>query len=115
MHLAIEDRIIRYGVDGALHGPAIVMEHGMCPDAGVKSTVSFIGKMLKFRLAEIGTPIPIVAGSSGPSTTRAYLSEIARSLPFGGFAEVAGARHFPDVKRPDAFNRLYVGWLKEHQ
>src|SRR6185312_13088640 len=40
---------------------------------------------------------------------------IAELIPGGRYEEIANARHFPNVERPDVFNRIMMDWLKAHR
>jgi 3-oxoadipate enol-lactonase len=41
--------------------------------------------------------------------------DFAPRLPGARYEEMAGCRHFPNVERPDEFNRIMMGWLEGHK
>lgn len=63
------------------------------------------------RLPSLSVPTLVVCGEHDHAVPPAEGERIARLVPDGRFELVAGARHLPNVEKPDAFNRLLVGWL----
>lgn len=66
------------------------------------------------RLHTIGTPTLVVCGDEDPGTPPERNKLIAAKIPGGRYEEIAAARHLPNVERPDAFNRIMLGWLAAH-
>lgn len=63
----------------------------------------------------IKTPTLVVCGDGDEGTPPAGNRQIAESIPGGRYEEIADARHFPNVERPDAFNRIMMPWLAQHR
>ena len=64
------------------------------------------------RLPSVKTPVLVVCGSDDQGTPPAENKRIAGLVPGASYEEMAGARHFPNVEHPDAFNRIMLEWLK---
>ena len=63
------------------------------------------------RLPEVATPVLVLCGDQDPGTPPAENRRIAALVRQGSYAEIAAARHFPNVERPDVFNQHMMGWL----
>jgi 3-oxoadipate enol-lactonase len=64
------------------------------------------------RLPSLKLPVLTVCGSEDQGTPPAANKRIADLVPGGRYEEIAEAHHFPNVERPDAFNRIMMGWLE---
>jgi 3-oxoadipate enol-lactonase len=64
------------------------------------------------QLSSLRVPTLVVCGAEDPGTPPAGNKKIAELVPGGRYEEIASARHFPNVERPDAFNRIMMGWLE---
>lgn len=64
------------------------------------------------RLPQIRVPTLVVCGDDDPGTPPAENRRIAGLIPGARYEEIAAARHFPNVERPGAFNRLMTDWLR---
>jgi 3-oxoadipate enol-lactonase len=63
------------------------------------------------RLHTVKTPTLVVCGDEDPGTPPERNKFIAAKIPGGRYEEIAAARHLPNVERPEAFNRIMLGWL----
>jgi 3-oxoadipate enol-lactonase len=63
------------------------------------------------RLPTIKVPTLVVWGADDPGTPPAGNKLIVSQIPGAKGEEIPGARHFPNVELPDAFNRIMMGWL----
>jgi 3-oxoadipate enol-lactonase len=63
------------------------------------------------KLPSVRTPTLVVCGDDDQGTPPAGNKRIAELVPGGRYEEIAKARHFPNVERADAFNRIMLGWL----
>jgi 3-oxoadipate enol-lactonase len=57
-------------------------------------------------------PTLVVCGANDPGTPASENRRLAGLVPGGRYEEIANARHFPNVERPEAFNRIMMGWLE---
>jgi len=73
------------------------------------------GAILNFdfvpKLPEIKAPALVVCGADDEGTPPAGNRRIAELIPGGRYEEIAAARHFPNVERAQAFNRILLDWL----
>ena len=65
-------------------------------------------------LPTLQVPTLVVCGSDDQGTPPAGNQRIAQLIPGGRYEEIANTRHFPNVERPDLFNRLMLQWLSQH-
>jgi 3-oxoadipate enol-lactonase len=63
-------------------------------------------------LPKLQVPTLVVCGADDQGTPPAGNKRIAELVPGGRYEEIAEARHLPNVERPDAFNRILLGWLE---
>jgi 3-oxoadipate enol-lactonase len=63
------------------------------------------------RLPALRVPCLVVCGADDPGTPASENRRIADLVPGARYEEIADARHFPNVERPDSFNRILLGWL----
>jgi 3-oxoadipate enol-lactonase len=66
-------------------------------------------------LPKLKVPMLVVCGADDQGTPPAGNKRIAELVPGGRYEEIADARHFPNVERPDAFNALMMPWLAAHR
>jgi 3-oxoadipate enol-lactonase len=64
------------------------------------------------KLPGLSVPMLVVCGADDPGTPPAGNRRIAELVPGARYEEIADARHFPNVERPEAFNRIMLGWLE---
>jgi 3-oxoadipate enol-lactonase len=64
------------------------------------------------QLPSIGVPTLVVAGADDQFTKPAENRRVAELIPGARYEEIAGAKHFPNVEQPEAFNRVLLDWLK---
>jgi 3-oxoadipate enol-lactonase len=64
------------------------------------------------KLPGLRVPTLVVCGADDPGTPPAGNRRIAELVPGARYEEIADARHFPNVERPEAFNRIMLGWLE---
>jgi 3-oxoadipate enol-lactonase len=67
------------------------------------------------KLASVRIPTLVVCGANDEGTPPAGNQRIAELIPGGRYEEISNARHFPNVERPDAFNRILLPWLDAHR
>ncbi len=67
---------------------------------------------LRPRLAAIGAPTLVIAGSDDPSTPPDLLRAIAGGIDGARLEVLHGARHIANVARPDEFTRLLLEHLR---
>jgi 3-oxoadipate enol-lactonase len=63
------------------------------------------------RLPALRLPCLVVCGAEDPGTPPDENRRLAGLVPGARYEEIPQARHFPNVERPDAFNRILLGWL----
>jgi 3-oxoadipate enol-lactonase len=63
------------------------------------------------RLSELRIPVMVVCGADDPGTPASENRRLAGLVAGGRYEEIPNARHFPNVERPDEFNRIMMGWL----
>ncbi len=63
------------------------------------------------KLPSVKTPTLVLCGSDDQGTPPSGNRQIAELVPGGRYVEMPGARHFPNVEYPDAFNRIMMDWL----
>jgi 3-oxoadipate enol-lactonase len=63
-------------------------------------------------LPGLHVPVLVVCGDQDPGTPPEENRRLAGLVPGGRYEAIADARHFPNVERPDAFNRVMLGWLE---
>ena len=78
--------------------------------AGAITNYDFVPK-----LPSLKVPVLTVCGSDDQGTPPSANKQIASLVPGGRYEEIANARHFPNVERPDAFNRIMMDWLNKHR
>lgn len=62
-------------------------------------------------LGRISVPVAIVQSEHDEFIRREHAEYLARSIPDAEFIELAGVSHFAPVQRPEAFNRVMLGFL----
>jgi 3-oxoadipate enol-lactonase len=67
------------------------------------------------RLPGLRLPTLVVCGADDPGTPPSENRRLAGLVHGGRYEEIAEARHFPNVERPEAFNRIMMSWLEAHR
>jgi 3-oxoadipate enol-lactonase len=67
------------------------------------------------RLRALAVPALVVCGADDQGTPPEGNKRIAALIPGARYEEIAEARHLPNVERPEAFNRIMMGWLGTHR
>ena len=67
------------------------------------------------RLPALRLPCLVVCGAEDPGTPPEENRRLASLVSGARYEEIPNARHFPNVERPDAFNRILVSWLDAHR
>src|SRR5437016_5912129 len=67
------------------------------------------------RLPSVRIPTLVVCGADDAGTPASENRRLASLVPGARYEEMAGCRHFPNVERPDEFNRIMMGWLETHK
>ena len=63
------------------------------------------------KLPSLKIPTLVVCGAEDEGTPPAANRRIAELIPGGSYQEIPATRHFPNVERPDVFNRIMMDWL----
>jgi 3-oxoadipate enol-lactonase len=63
------------------------------------------------RLPALRLPCLVVCGAEDPGTPPDENRRLTSLVPGARYEEIPRARHFPNVERPDAFNRILLSWL----
>src|SRR5215470_177584 len=64
------------------------------------------------KLSSLRAPVLVVCGAEDPGTPASENRRLAELVPGGRYEEIPNARHFPNVERPDVFNRIMISWLE---
>jgi 3-oxoadipate enol-lactonase len=67
------------------------------------------------RLPSVQLPTLVVCGADDAGTPASENRKLAGLVPGARYEEIAACRHFPNVERPDEFNRIMLGWLEAHR
>src|SRR5262245_35609781 len=67
------------------------------------------------QLPSLKVPTLVVCGAKDEGTPPAGNKKIAELIPGARYEEIADARHFPNVERAEAFNRIMLAWLGQHR
>jgi len=67
------------------------------------------------KLPQVKVPTLVVCGAKDEGTPPAGNRRIAELIPGARYEEIADARHFPNVERPEVFNTILLGWLGAHR
>jgi 3-oxoadipate enol-lactonase len=67
------------------------------------------------RLPSVRLPTLILCGADDAGTPASENRRLASLVPGARYEEMARCRHFPNVERPDEFNRIMMGWLEAHK
>jgi 3-oxoadipate enol-lactonase len=62
-------------------------------------------------LPTVRIPTLVVCGSEDPGTVPSENRRLASLIPGARYEEISGALHFPNVERPEIFNRILLDWL----
>ncbi|WP_425405177.1 alpha/beta fold hydrolase [Hwanghaeella sp.] len=63
------------------------------------------------RLGELKPPALVVCGANDQGTPASENRRMSEMIPGGKYVEIADCQHFPNVERPDEFNRILIDWL----
>ena len=67
------------------------------------------------QLSSLRVPVLVVCGADDPGTPASENRRLAGLTPGGRYEEIPSARHFPNVERPDEFNRIMMAWLEQQR
>jgi len=67
------------------------------------------------QLSSLPIPVLVVCGADDPGTPATENRRLASLVSEGRYEEIPNARHFPNVERPEEFNRIMMGWLEEQR
>jgi 3-oxoadipate enol-lactonase len=67
------------------------------------------------KLPSLPIPVLVVCGADDPGTPATENRRLASLVSGGRYEEIPNARHFPNVERPEEFNRIMMGWLEEQR
>jgi len=62
-------------------------------------------------LPKLKLPVLVVCGDQDPGTPPEGNKRIAALVPGGRYEEISGAKHFPNIERDFAFNRIMLDWF----
>jgi 3-oxoadipate enol-lactonase len=65
------------------------------------------------RLGEIQAPTLVLVGEEDVPDIKAIAERLAREIPNARFESIANTAHAPSMERPEEFDRLVLGFLKE--
>lgn len=75
-------------------------------------TAAILGFDFASRLPSLRLPVLVVCGAEDPGTPPAENRRLAGLVPGARYEEIAGARHFVNVEKEWAFNRIMMEWLE---
>jgi len=64
------------------------------------------------QLSSLRIPVLVVCGADDPGTPASENRRLAGLVSGGRYEEIPNTRHFPNVERPEEFNRIMLGWLE---
>jgi len=67
------------------------------------------------RLPDVRVPVLVLCGADDAGTPPSENRKLAGLVHGARYEEMAGCRHFPNVERPDEFNRILMSWLETHK
>jgi pimeloyl-ACP methyl ester carboxylesterase len=66
------------------------------------------------RLAEIRVPTLILTGDEDVPDIHAIAEKLSREIPGAERATISDAAHLPNLERPEEFDRIVLGFLRQH-
>jgi 3-oxoadipate enol-lactonase len=66
------------------------------------------------RLAEIRVPTLVLTGDEDVSDIHVIAEKLTREIPGAERATIADAAHLPNLERPEEFDRIVLGFLRQH-
>jgi 3-oxoadipate enol-lactonase len=66
------------------------------------------------RLTELRVPALVVTGDEDVPDIHAIAEKLTREIPGAERATISGAAHLPNLERPEEFDRIVLGFLREH-
>ena len=66
------------------------------------------------RLGDVRVPTLVVTGDEDVEDIHVIADRLAREIPGGERATIADAAHLPSLERPDEFDRMVLGFLRQH-
>jgi 3-oxoadipate enol-lactonase len=66
------------------------------------------------RLAEIRVPTLVVTGDEDVPDIHAIAEKLTREIPGAERATISDAAHLPNLERPEEFDRIVLGFLRQH-
>ena len=67
------------------------------------------------KLPSLKVPTLVLCGDKDEGTPPAGNKKIAELIPGARYEGIADARHFPNVERAEAFNKIMLPWLASHR
>jgi 3-oxoadipate enol-lactonase len=67
------------------------------------------------QLPAVKLPTLVVCGADDQGTPASENRRLAGLVPGARYEEIADARHFPNVERPEIFNRILMDWLNANR
>jgi 3-oxoadipate enol-lactonase len=66
------------------------------------------------RLAELQVPTLVLTGDEDVADIHAIAEKLTREIPGAERATISDAAHLPNLERPEEFDRIVLGFLREH-
>jgi 3-oxoadipate enol-lactonase len=88
---------------------------GTTPDGYLGCCAAILDFDFVPRLPEVRVPVLVVCGADDAGTPPGENRKLAGLVPGARYEEMAGCRHFPNVERPDEFNRIMLSWLNRRK
>jgi 3-oxoadipate enol-lactonase len=66
------------------------------------------------RLAEIRVPTLVLTGDEDVPDIHAIAEKLAGEIPGAERATISEAAHLPNLERPEEFDRIVLGFLRQH-
>lgn len=63
------------------------------------------------QLGDLKAPVLVMCGADDPGTPARENRRMSEMIPGSQYVEIADCRHFPNVERPEQFNRAMIDWL----
>ncbi len=86
---------------------------GTAPAGYLGSCAAILNFDFTAQLPSVRVPTLVVCGAEDAGTPPAQNRGLAALVPGAQYEEIADARHFPNVERPDVFNRIMLGWIDQ--
>jgi 3-oxoadipate enol-lactonase len=86
---------------------------GTTPEGYLGCSAAILNFDFTAQLPSVRVPTLVVCGAEDAGTPPAQNRGISALVPGARYEEIADARHFPNVERPDIFNRIMLDWIDQ--